>query len=320
LSVGDIVKDINTNTQGEVIAISKMHHEADIDIVVRWEQPINGQTTFEVHPNEIKFVRHKTEPEVMEDVDWRYYEESIKENKGLKTRLDYGIRRQAGQFYQPGQFQLVWDNYTPGLDYYRALGHIQTEDKVMYWAVDNDTASGQLQLIDPEDINDGLVDFRTIVKEEYENASEMINEATQMILEVSNARFERVKTSPPSEPRPKRHKPGEAKEEAFEEEEGIGEGAGEAAGTERTPDNTPLPAGAPTEREPHLNGYLANDEGSCALPFWKAYAVWIIPLKRWQIMVLPRKPTPENPMDYYALEVEDYLNRRSLCQPEQPST
>jgi hypothetical protein len=83
LSVGDIVRDINTGTEGEIIAVSKMHHEADIDIVVEWEEPINGQKIFEVHPNEIEFVRKKTEGETLKDIDWRYYEESVEENQAI---------------------------------------------------------------------------------------------------------------------------------------------------------------------------------------------------------------------------------------------
>jgi hypothetical protein len=83
LSVGDIVRDINTGTEGEIIAISKMHHEADIDIVVKWEEPINGQSIFEVHPNEIEFVKKKTEEETLQDIDHRYYDESIKENQKI---------------------------------------------------------------------------------------------------------------------------------------------------------------------------------------------------------------------------------------------
>jgi hypothetical protein len=83
LSIGDIVRDINTGIEGEIIAVSKMHHEADIDIVVEWEEPINGQKIFEVHPNEIEFVRKKTEGETLKDIDWRYYEESVEENQAI---------------------------------------------------------------------------------------------------------------------------------------------------------------------------------------------------------------------------------------------
>jgi hypothetical protein len=83
LSVGDIVRDINTGIEGEVIAISKIHHEADIDIVVEWEEPINGQKIFEVHPNEIEFIRKKTDGETLKDIDWRYYEESVEENQAI---------------------------------------------------------------------------------------------------------------------------------------------------------------------------------------------------------------------------------------------
>jgi hypothetical protein len=83
LTIGDIVRDINTGIEGEIIAVSKMHHEADIDIVVEWEEPINGQKIFEVHPNEIEFVRKKTDGETLKDIDWRYYEESVEENQAI---------------------------------------------------------------------------------------------------------------------------------------------------------------------------------------------------------------------------------------------
>jgi len=80
LSVGDIVRDINTGIEGEILAISAIHHAADIDIVCRWEEPINGQLIFEVHPGEIEFVRKKTEEEMERDVIQRYRQEAKEEN------------------------------------------------------------------------------------------------------------------------------------------------------------------------------------------------------------------------------------------------
>jgi len=311
ITVGDIVKDINTSTEGEVIAISKMHHEADIDIVVRWNRPINGQEIFEVHPNEIEFVRHKTEDEIMKDIDRRYYDESILEGKGLKSRLDYGVRSAADQSLSPDQFQILWDSYDANLEYYKALGHIDTVDSIRYWAVDNETPSGELRFIDPEDITVGLVDFRTSMKQEYGNAAEMIADASKIILEVANARLDRVKAGGQEKPSTRRTET--APEEKTTKEEGRGEAAkpGESA-----PD---LPPGTPTRSKPDLNGLIANDDGSECISFVQAQAELSTEHKKWMVFVQFREPTLKDPDVYEALEIEDYLQRRSLCMSEQPS-
>lgn len=308
ITVGDIVKDINTSTEGEVIAISKMHHEADIDIVVRWDRPINGQEIFEVHPNEIEFVRHKTEEEILKDVDRRYYDESILEGKGLKTRLDYGVRTAANQFFSTDQFQILWDSYDANLDYYKALGHIDMVDSIRYWAVESGTPpSENLKFIDPEEITLGLIDFRSSLKQEYENADEMIADASKIILEVANARLNRVKAGPAAEPSTRRTET--APEEKKTEEKGRG-GTSESA-----PD---LPPGTPTWRKPDLNGLILDDDGSRCVSFIRAYAVFVEAENKWKVYVAYREPTLKDLGDD-VLEIEDYLNRRSLCISEQPS-
>jgi hypothetical protein len=298
LSVGDIVKDINTKTQGEVIAISKMHHEADVDIVVRWETPINGQTIFEVHPNEIEFVRRKTDDEVLKDLDWRYYEESALESKGLMTRMDYGIREASG-FFSPNEIVIDWDEYKPGLGLYRAVGHIDSADGRLFWAVDNDTSDGSLQIVDPEEIADNLIDFRTSLTAIYENAQEMIDDASGVITGVANERFKQTKISTP--------------QSEYSQEQSEEKAPQKKAPEQKSTSRPVLPDGVPSESQPDLNGHLLNDDGSKCVPFYKAMAIFVQPLNRWQVMVFFREPTVKDPMTDEMFEVEDYMNRRSLC-------
>lgn len=298
LSIGDIVKDINTSTEGEVVAISKMHHEADIDIVVKWNQPINGQSVFEVHPNEIEFIRHKTDDEILKDVDYRYYEETALASKGLKTRLDYGSKK-AGRFYSIDDFKIVWDEYKTGLGLYRAIGEMkESGGQTLFWAADNDGPNGGIQIVDPEEIQDGFIDFRTSLQGQYADADEMIADAENIISEVAYAGFKRAKAAAPAGAG---EAIGETKEAPAKEEKGRG--------AEGEP---PVPAGLPTRSQPDLNGYILNDDGSKCIPFQQAFAVHITTERKWQIYIIYRDPTLKDLGDEY-LEVEDYLNRRLLC-------
>jgi len=295
LTVGDIVKDINTATEGEVIAISKIHHEADIDIVVRWEKPINGQSIFEVHPNEIEFVRHKTEAEVLKDVDYRYYDES----KALKSRLDYGITRKA-ENYSP---VIVKENFVESTGLYEAAGTLQWADETMWWGLNNDTDDGEFQFVDPQEIADEATnEFREYIGA-YMNppeVEEQVAHASGEIWQVVQPRYEalkeqahgkRIQQAPqePGKPTKKETKPESKK-----------------------PD---LPPGAPSEENRDRNGFLlVGDEktGTCR-QFDEAYSVWSPPRNEWRVIV---NFDPKDATDMDILSLDDYLKRRSLCQSE----